>query len=319
MGQAVDVSDNPYLIAIDAGGALHWAVSGLYHPKIATADGGVIATAEDGTPVIFDQTGSVTGQLVALPVQSWGGETYSLAGSSVTETVRVPVQWAYSFQPAAGGNPSGSGTSVPFLGWRWLKSLFGFGRGPRCQLGSSKVPLGGEVLQKYNDLKQALLNGGYLTCPACSEYFNENTQRGQYFSQLTSAVTNQVPSDGTQSNINMYDAGLWTTVDTTNPRFPYQWMETPVCSNFQDIPDRINIAMAQVQQPATDVYINTKRSVVNRYLRQSTILHEALHNRTGLGDPQLASLLGVTLTVGGGTDAISKALETRGCAATSGN
>jgi hypothetical protein len=110
VGQAVDVSDNPYLIAIDAGGALHWAVSGLYQPKMATADGGVIATAEDGTPVIFDQTGSVTGVMASLPVQSWTGNTYQTG--SVQQVLTNWINLATSFWPSSGGNVSGTGTAT---------------------------------------------------------------------------------------------------------------------------------------------------------------------------------------------------------------
>jgi hypothetical protein len=87
----------------------------LYQPKIATADGSVIATAEDGTPVIFDQTGSITGFLASLPVQSWTGNEYLLSpsGGSV-ESVVEPVIFedGANFWPTSGGNPSGNGTAI---------------------------------------------------------------------------------------------------------------------------------------------------------------------------------------------------------------
>jgi hypothetical protein len=226
---------------------------------------------------------------------------------------------AYGFQSAAGGNLSGTFTSVPFIGWSEGMPLFGLGRGPQCQLGSSKVPLGGEALQKYNTLKQALLSGGYLTCQECSTFFNENTERGAYFSQLTDAVTNQVPYDGVQTTISIYDAGLWTAVDTAHPNvFPSVWERTPVCAYLRKT-NTIKVAAAQVQGTATDVYLNTESSVLNRYLSQSTILHEALHNRTGLGDGDLAWLLGIELPEGAASHPINTTLENNRCAARPGH
>jgi hypothetical protein len=112
VGQAVDASENPYLLAIDASGGVHWAVSGLYQPKMATADGGVIATAEDGTAVIFDQTGTVTGQLASLPVQSWTGNAYQTTGA----TQQVVTNWLYlaaSFWALEGGQYTRGTAAIP--------------------------------------------------------------------------------------------------------------------------------------------------------------------------------------------------------------
>ena len=118
----------------------------------------------------------------------------------------------------------------------------------------------------------------------------------------------------------MYDAGMWTAKDATDPRlartFPDQWKKTPVCANFQNITGNVNVAEAQTQPPATDVYLNTRKHMASRFLTQSTILHESLHNLTGLGDGDLELLLGLpdTASQGRATDVINTVLQNNSCA-----
>ena len=170
------------------------------------------------------------------------------------------------------------------------------------------------AFDQYAAAKAALLAGSYLTSQSCSTFFNAKG-RSNYFSQLTSAVTNQVPFDGLQTTINMYDAGFWNITDTNKSTFPKQWQKTPVCSNFNPSDTKLTVAEAQLQPPATDVYINTRQKVWKKYLTQSTILHEALHNLTGLEDDALAETLGTRTTSTGGTTTINAVLVSNGCAA----
>jgi hypothetical protein len=304
-----------YMIAFDATGNVRWAVPNE-SPQIATADGGVIGRSG----ITYDQNGNATGQLGGLSTPSWSAEWYALAGTGLSEILQSQVQYASSFETVAGGNLSGNLTSVPFLAWSEGLPLFALGRGPRCQVGGTKVPLGGNALQQYTDLKQALLSGGYLTSQSCSTFFNADPTRASYFGQLTNGVTRQVPYDGSQSNISLYDAGLWTAADANDPRnsatFPSQWKKTPVCAYFQSTTGNVNIAMAQTQPPATDVYLHTNANILRRYLRQSTVLHEALHSLTGLTDNGLEQLLGLTPTASQGkaTDVINTTLENNSCA-----
>jgi hypothetical protein len=72
------------------------------------------------------------------------------------------------------------------------------------------------------------------------------------------------------------------------------------------------VAVAQTQAPATDVYVNSRRM---KFFTQSTILHEALHNLTGLEDGDLKALLGLASTSTSATDDINKQLEQNSCAA----
>lgn len=116
----------------------------------------------------------------------------------------------------------------------------------------------------------------------------------------------------------MYDAGLWTAKDAaTNPLYPTQWKKTAVCANFQNPYGPLNVAEAQTQPPATDVYINTKSQVLKKYLKQSTVLHEALHNLTRSDDDDVEFLLGLpkTASQGKATDVINTTLVNNGSAA----
>ncbi len=77
------------------------------------------------------------------------------------------------------------------------------------------------------------------------------------------------------------------------------------------------IAEAQTQPPGTDVYLNTNPAfskLVQKKLTQSTILHEALHNLTGLEDPALMETLGTSPGPNGATDTINQVLVQNGCA-----
>ncbi len=63
-------------------------------------------------------------------------------------------------------------------------------------------------------------------------------------------------------------------------------------------PQTFAVAASQLRPPATDVYINTafapktySQRYAWEYLKQATIVHEALHNVTGKNDDDLESLL----------------------------
>ena len=109
-----DANGNPLtnMIAFDQAGNVRWTVPGNYQPQIATADGGLIATDPSGAAVTFDQYGNATGVLAGSPVQSWTGNTYEQAGSLESVVAPMVFEDGASFWPAAGGNPSGNGTSI---------------------------------------------------------------------------------------------------------------------------------------------------------------------------------------------------------------
>jgi hypothetical protein len=261
------------------------------------------------------------------------------------------VEWATSYQAAAGGNPSSNGTAVGVA--EEVEGLPAFALplrgGPSCQLpssGGAKVPLGGAGLQQYSNEKQLLVTGSYLnSSPSCSSFFSSPI-RATYLSQLTAAVNGQVPYDGVQSNISQYDAGM---SDGKNPTDVRIKKLLPVCQLFVPFhgpngvagPTGRTTAASQISVappgggPATDVYINTNAKVLNS-LTQGTILHEVLHNLTGLLDfvPQnwwtlygyqppydLKTFVGIELTPGvdpnpGTTKDITIQLVSKGCAGT---
>src|SRR5262249_37785440 len=213
-------------------------------PQIATEDGGIIGKSG----IIYDQNGGATGQTV-VDTPSWTAQSYVVSGGMLSDIALAPPQYASSFETVVGGNLSGNSTSLPFLTWFEGVPLFGRGRGPKCQLGSNKQTLSGDVLQQYNSAKQALLTGGYITSAACTNFYNANNL-SRFFTQLqmVKAVSNQVPYDGPQTTISMYDAGLWSQLDSSKVTFPDQWKRTPVCSNFG--PNKGTVAEAQVHSPA---------------------------------------------------------------------
>lgn len=308
VGTAWDQTFTPYMLSFDASGNVRWSVANEY-PQIATEDGGVIALdGNTGSALTFDQNGSATGR-AALSTPSWKAQSYVVSGG-VADVAQTPPQYASSFEPAVLGNLSENATSVPFLAFVEGLPLFASGGGSTCRLSSNKAPLAGTVLQQYTSAKQALLAGNYLTSEACSTFFNARG-RASYFTLLTSAVTNQVPYDGNQTTISMYTAGLWVVPDENKPTFPSVWKKTAVCQNFTPG----IVAEAQTQLPANDVYINSNAKVSQKYLTQSTILHEALHGITGMNDSALAEILGTHLTATGASSPINAALVNNGCAA----
>jgi hypothetical protein len=120
------------MVAFDAAGNTRWSVRG-YGPKIATADGGVIAQAYDpdasagpmdpaftGPAVKFDQNGNATG-MMDLPPYSWTGNAYEVG--SVKSILASMKSIAMSFWPFAGGNASGNGAAVRVaqVDLRWFK------------------------------------------------------------------------------------------------------------------------------------------------------------------------------------------------------
>jgi hypothetical protein len=114
VGGGGDAEGNPTLVAIGASGSLKWSVSGQYQAQIATADNGVIATDVDGAAVVFDATGTVTGQMASLPVQSWAGMEYTTEAGSLSLILMPPIfADGASFWAHAGGNPSGNRTAYP--------------------------------------------------------------------------------------------------------------------------------------------------------------------------------------------------------------
>ena len=316
------MTDNiQYMVSFDQTGAIRWMVPGNYQPQIATADGGLIATDPSGAAYTFDQYGNATGQspMAGGGRPSWGAQIYRTSGSG-TELDNSWVSFGASFTAAAGGNPSGDGTAALNVGlFEGLPLWYLFSR--PCTLGTDKVKLGegnsqdGQAaLAQYESLKQNLLAFLESLTPLspCGQFFNASPQLVTYWPLLTGAVTNQKPFDALLSNLSLYAAGEWTQKTTKLQSWP-RFQTNAVCQEFIDQTGnwRGITASAQTQPPGTDVYIATQQKA-REQLTQATILHEALHNLTGLDDPDLYyALTGKELV--GLTVAISIELERHSC------
>ena len=287
---------NNDMVAFDATGATRWIVPNET-PQIATADGGVIGQSG----ITYDQNGNATGQMMNLlsqPAYSWIQQWYSpMYGQTAALNLAI-VQWATSYTAVQGGNPSSQGTAVGVAVSPDGNPVFGLpNRGPGCQLppgGGSKVPLGGAALTQFHAEGSALMLGNYLTSSSCSAFFNGTPLGANYLNPVSLAVIGQVPYDGPQSTISMYDAGM------SDGRIPIEVSikkRSPVCGEFVPWhgphgtvrPNGSTTAESQISVvppgsgPATDTYINTSPKAL-AYLTQATILHESLHNLTGLYD-----------------------------------
>jgi hypothetical protein len=307
---------NNDMVAFDATGNVRWMVPNE-QPQIATADGGVIGQSG----ITYDQNGNATGQ-VRTGVPNWAGQIYTVGTS--TSGVELDSSWVNfgsGFASVPGGNPSGTATSVANLGLSEGFPLWSlFGGGPKCVLGADtdRVLLGGAASQQYTNLRQELLTllGSLTPTSACAKFFNADPQRSAYLGRLTTAVTNQVAYDGLLANLSMYAAGEWTQKTTQLVTWP-KFKTYPVCSQYWNGSrnwSRI-VATAQVQPPGTDVYLATQKDALKN-LTQATILHESLHNLTGLDDPDLYKLLTGKKLPDGPTAIINTVLEQNGCAGT---
>lgn len=311
------------MVSFDATGNVRWVVPND-QPQIATADGGVIG--QSGTT--YDQNGNVTGTSQAPGgVPDWSGQFYSV-GSSGVQQLYSWVGYGAGFWSVAGSNPSGVSTSVVNVGLLEGLPLFLLPQKIPCTVGSVQSFLGGQASLNYTHFKPLLLAG--LQAPtlpsSCSNLFNGQSGRPT-LGAVISAVTNQVAYSGPASNLSMYAAGEW--VSPTNcpsqvapcldqtlfNTFPGQFQNTAVCWGFLSHAGlyTVDVATAQVQPPATDAYYTTLPNEVGK-ITQSLILHEALHNLTGLGDPDLYKLLTGQKLPDGPTDIISNALVRMGCA-----
>lgn len=322
------------MYAFTSSGTLLWTVPNDT-PQIATSDGGVIGSSGGE----YDQYGNADGQTEIpspSPGQSspgwwpnWSGMSYSVTNSSNVQYEYLFSNLATGYASVAGANPSGTGTALLNIEtdegipqWRYP---LGSRDVPACLLvGANKVELGlgvrtpynEEIALLYEEAKASLLSRGYLASLGCKALFTQNPNLAPFFNQLTSAISNQKAYDGLQSNISKYDAGVWAQQFLTIPGELEELRVTPVCWEFNRIlgPWTGILAMAQFQPPKTDVYIWTGKENLS-LLKQSTLLHEALHSLTGMGDATLYFVLTGKPLGRQPTHVISTFLANNGCAA----
>jgi hypothetical protein len=295
--------NEPYeqnLVAFDASGSVRWLAPGNWQPQIATADGGVIAINQDtGAATTFDQNGNAR-WLPTFPangIPDWSAQVLA-AGATGVESFSVWAEIGAGFASLPGGNPSGNGTSTLNLKLAESFPLFSLksilsGGGVKCTLGTDRIPLTGAALGTYTSLRQQELTFLQSLTPAspCETFLLSKFP--DFFAGINAAVANQIPFDGLLSNLSQYAAGNWTLKDQNDVEAWPNFQTQPVCGQFWDgwgIWSGVTAA-AQAQPTAanpnvTDVYIDSQPNAYKK-MTPVTILHEALHNLTRLGDDDL--------------------------------
>ena len=330
---AADVGDDftPYIVNFDASGNVRWSVPND-QPQIATADGGVVGQS-GGT---YDQNGNATGQPPIVvggeptrgPQVSWGAQMYTTDTPGVSLN-NIWVELSSSYWSMQGGNPSRTATSILNSGLSESMPLWflPFASASNCRLGTDKIALGQEVLPKdlqsgqaalsqYTSARQSALDflNSMQATSACATFLSGKELS---VSAITKAITNQVPYDGLLSTLSMVAAGESTQADRDDKDAWPNFQKQPVCTQYWGSGGSWSgvVASAQVQPPGTDIYLATQMRALN-YLTESTILHEALHNLTGLDDNKLYNRLsGTTCGFGNSKSAvINTLLISNGCA-----
>ncbi|MBK7705896.1 MAG: RHS repeat protein [Acidobacteria bacterium] len=177
-----------------------------------------------------------------------------------------------------------------------------------------KVALSGKKLGKYEN-GRSKLRKKLAESAKCRNFL---LSKGIDPDDLLETVNKQIAWDGELSTISRLNAGLIdSTVDLSKPENA-SYANGPVQNNF--IPNRGTIYLAwtafysryQIMEldwmGRREVYFGKKG------LNSGTILHEAIHSMTGMGDPELANLLGVKIRPGEDTHSITKILRKNDCA-----
>lgn len=332
VGTATDANGNSQLVRFDVSGNSTWSKSegatSTINPLYALADGSTVYQNLDNynnivQKVTVDASGNEVSRVTdGQLVRSWISNTYSDPQLSLQSTQQPFFDLSSSYSAVPEGNPSSGATFIAATGQSEGLQIWALSGAPKCALGTDQPSLSGEALDAYNTAKEELIQGGYLNSAACEGFF-QKINRSAYLDQLRLAITDQLPRpyDGLLSDISEYSAGLWTPDMTLLSTFD-KVKASPVCWRFNAYRDKL-LAEAQTEPPSiglnnTDVYINTH---LYKKITQGMIVHEALHNVTGLQDHQdqpgvldLKQVLGIPSTPGP-TDDINRALEDAGCAA----
>lgn len=304
-----------YMLAFDSSGNLLWDVSGWYQPEIATADGGSIALdIYAGVLDTLDQNGNITGQppIPSNAVLNWGAQIYAVGTSGVNLNYYW-VEVASSSAAVSDGCPSGYGTYIANRGLIESVPLWDIAAmvtmPPSCTLGSSKPNLSGAAAEKYmtaNTDLQAFLK--FPPTNTCANFFQSIP--GPAYNQLLPAVIGQKAYDGIGATISQFNAGAYSRIPNPPKQGQILFAQNhPMCSLFFDAA-KLRLVRAAISQtaypPGTDVYFDTRTSpplpdlpVPLNLLTPGLILHEALHNLTGLDDKGLYALLTNGKTLGG--------------------
>jgi hypothetical protein len=295
VGTATDADGNLSMVAFDATGAIRWSVPGEM-PKIATADGGVIA--ESG--VAFGPGGVASKVMQILPTFSWLGNAYQIGS---VDQISIPLLFlAQSWWAYQGGNNSGNGTGYYSPAYRPLPSCTDNYGGP-CQgerqagdfLWNAKQDLvrqlmtstgcaqaaTAKVLSKFRDTK-----GNILSVSTFTHYLNDHPG---FFDGSRSTLRLKEVKCGPGSGLNcsgygtvadyFADTGEATAI-TFTPRTPFGSYWQP---NFKAAPRRQDGQLVEPQFEGFGIGIDPSNNGVNVF-NESVLVHEALHGMTGIYD-----------------------------------
>jgi RHS repeat-associated protein len=194
-----------------------------------------------------------------------------------------------------------------------------------CYGSGARVPLGPKNQKRYDSERSKVINKLNNISQKCADFLKKANISLQ---ELIDAVNAQRPFDGTKSTISAIDAGVidvndpqWIELQRVDPNRASNLANGPVSSRFRAnsrIRAEAGIApggtLGQTVQDRSDAYFRPGGFFDKGGIRQSVILHEALHALTGLGDDALAMRLGIALQPGESSSAaITRALKENKC------
>ena len=269
---------NGGMVKFDQSGNVIWSVPNDY-PQIATADGGVIGASG----ITYDSNGNATGQ-IALPIQSWTGNSYQY-GPGQAQQVAAPAREVAdgSFSPSVGANPSQSSTALQ-----------------RC------APLDSSTSAKlegaYSSLTSFLL-GKY--CPFCNAAIFQQVEIGTSQAEFTSYLQQGHEfCDGTKSQ----EPGG--TIGSSQPTVAAEFQADPstkaitVASGPKTFPAKypgLGITVwtfSSTERKNLKTFFAPSLIPNNLSLNESTLFHESLHGFSGLGDGGTPGNIGLCDVIG---------------------
>ncbi|HEV1996150.1 MAG TPA: RHS repeat-associated core domain-containing protein [Candidatus Acidoferrum sp.] len=136
-------------------------------------------------------------------------------------------------------------------------------------------------------------------------------------SAVADAIANEVPWDGTKSSISQYDAGVLDPQDDVwKTQRGIDSAKATSVNRYFNASGTGSTVKAEAQTPGHDVYFQPGTYLLSFKLSSGgitpgIIIHEGLHNLTGLGDTALANKLG--LPAGAGSAQINPLLAANHC------
>jgi hypothetical protein len=265
------------MVAFDQSGNVMWSVPNDY-PQIATADGGVIG----GSGVTYDNQGRATGQVGALPTQSWTGNAYTDGPFQQVASLALNVADA-SFSPRTGANPSENSTALQ-----------------RC------APLDSSTSAKLEGAYSALtsfLLGKY--CPFCNAAIFQQVEIGTSQAEFTSYLqqghefcdgTKSQEPGGTigasQSTVAAYFQASPTTTATTVATGPKTFPAKYPGLGFTVW------TFSSTERKNLKTFFNPTLIPSDQPTNESLLFHESLHGFTGLGDGGVPGQIGLCDVIG---------------------